>query len=216
MTDDDTAPETPADSLRLIETQRAEVHRSLVPDPRLIYWPWGISWFVGFGLLYLRFGPHQKVTVDMPSWLPLTTLFVLMGIALVVSSVVGARSSRHISGDSSKKGLRYGLSWLLAFAMFDVLAARLSDHLSDPEASLLWAAGSVAIVATLYVAGSAIWLDRNMFILGLWIAVTNVAGVLAGPGWHSLIVCIGGGLGGIAAGVAEYVRLRPILRGRPV
>jgi hypothetical protein len=215
MTDDDTAPATAAESLRLIETQRAATHRSLVPDPRLIYWPWGISWFVGFGLLYLRFGPSQKITVDMPSWLPETALFVLMGIALIVSSVAGARSNRQISGDSSRKGLRYGLSWFLAFAMFAPLAARLSDRLPEAESGLLWAAGSVGIVATLYLAGSAIWLDRNMFVLGLWLAVMNVAGVIAGPGWHSLVICIGGGLGMIVAGLAEYLRVRPLLSGRP-
>jgi hypothetical protein len=79
----------------------------------------------------------------------------------------------------------------------------------------LWAAGSVGIVATLYLAGSAIWLDRNMFVLGLWLAVTNVVGVIAGPGWHSLVVCLAGGLGMIVAGFAEYLRVRPLLQGRP-
>src|SRR5262245_50622440 len=109
MTDDDLqaaedpAPASPAESLRLIEAQRAAAQRSLSPDPRLIYWPWGIAWFVGFGLLYLRFGPDNKVTVDLPAWLPLTTLFVLMGIAFVVSGVAGARSGRQISGDSSRR-----------------------------------------------------------------------------------------------------------------
>ena len=205
--DDDAAPASAAESLRLIQAQRAAAHKSLSPDPRLLYWPWGIAWFVGFGLLYLRFGPDLRVTLDMPDWLPLTVLFVLMGIALVVSGVAGARSARQITGESSRRGLRYGLSWFFAFAMFAALATRIGGLLPEADRGLLWAAGSVAIVATLYLAGAAIWLDRSMFVLGLWLAVANVAGILAGPGWHSLVICLGGGGGLLVAGLVAHLRM---------
>ena len=59
--DDDAAPVSAAESLRLIEAQRAATERSLTPDPRLIYWPWGVAWLVGFGLLFLRYGPDGQV-----------------------------------------------------------------------------------------------------------------------------------------------------------
>jgi hypothetical protein len=211
---EDPAPASPAESLRLIEAQRAATQRSLSPDPRLIYWPWGIAWFVGFGLLYLRFGPHDTVTVGMPSWLPLTSLLVLMAVAFIVSGIAGARSGRQISGDSSRRGLFYGLAWLAGFSMFAPLAAKISDLLPAADSGLLWAAGSVGVVATMYLAGSAVWLDRSMFVLGVWLAVVNVAGILAGPGWHSLVICLGGGLGLVAVGLAEYIRPRHALGGR--
>ena len=98
--------------------------------------------------------------------------------------------------------------------MFGPLAGRLSDLLPPADRGLLWAAGSVAIVATLYLAGSAIWLDRAMFVLGGWLAIVNVAGIAAGPGWHSLIICLGGGIGMFVSGLAEYARPRRLLRGR--
>src|SRR5690349_4026075 len=99
MGEDDVAPTSAAESLRLIQDQRDVAERSLRPDPRLIYWPWGIAWFVGFGLLFLRHGPHGQVRVDMPAALPLITLYVLMIIAFVVSGLAGAKANRHISGN---------------------------------------------------------------------------------------------------------------------
>src|SRR5262245_45689009 len=177
----DPAPASAAESLRLIETERAAAFRSLSPDPRLIYWPWGAAWFVGFGLLYLRFGPNGAVIVDMPVWLPLAVLLILMAVASVISGVAGARCSRQVSGESSRRGLRYGLAWFLGFDMFIALALKVGDQLPHAERGLLWASGSVTVVATLYLAGSAIWLDRSMFVLGVWLALLNIGGTLAGP-----------------------------------
>jgi len=44
----------------MIQAQQAATRRSLEPDPRLIYWPWGFAWLIGFGLLFLRHGPQEQ------------------------------------------------------------------------------------------------------------------------------------------------------------
>ena len=44
-------------------------------------------------------------------------------------------------------------------------------------------------------------------LVSLVVAVV-VAGVLVGPGWHSLIVALGGGGGMIVAGLISWLRLR--------
>ena len=56
---------------RLIERERAAAERNLTPDPRLLLWPWGFAWLIGFTVYFLRFGPDGRVFVDMPDWLPL-------------------------------------------------------------------------------------------------------------------------------------------------
>jgi len=56
-TDDDLPPADPAESLRLIAQGRAAAERRLIPDPRLLLWPWGLAWLIGFGVYFLRFGP---------------------------------------------------------------------------------------------------------------------------------------------------------------
>jgi hypothetical protein len=58
------------------------------------------------------------------------------------------------------------------------------------------------------MAGGAIWNDRWLFFLGAWTSVINVAGILAGPGWHSLIVAVAGGGGMLVAGLLGWLRMR--------
>jgi hypothetical protein len=204
---DDEPPASPAESLRLIDEQRARAGRQFNPDPRLLYWPWGISWLIGFGLLYLRFGPDGLVLIDMPEWLPLGVLFSLQAAALVLTAMIGRRAGRQVAGESTMRGLRYGLSWGLGFAGVSVTLGRISGFLPDDQIGLVWAGVSVTLVSALYVAGSAVWDDPHMFIFGCWMGAINVVGVIAGPGWHSLIIALAGGGGAIVAGLLSWSRL---------
>lgn len=203
---DDVAPDGPAESLRLITRERAEAARRLEPDPRLLYWPWGVAWFAGFTLLFLRFGPDGRTLVGMPSWLPLATLLALLAGAAAVTGVAGVRAGAHVSGESSTKGAMYGLTWPLAFAGMAVTLSRVAGDLDTANADLLWAASAVGLTAALHMAGGAVWVDRDMFTLGTVTALANIVGVLAGPGWHSLVVALAGGGGLLVAGAVGHRR----------
>lgn len=202
------APASPAETLRLIEEARAAVQRDMQPDPRLTYMPWGVVWLVGFGLLFLRFGPGGRVLVAMPEWLPLAVLYVLLVAAFVISAWAGIRAGRQVRGASSIQGLRYGLSWAAGFAGVVVIASRYSDLLPAEEVGLLWSGLSVGVVGVLYIAGAAIWQSREMFVLGVWITLVNLGGFLAGPGWHALAISLAGGGGLLVGGFVEWLRWR--------
>jgi hypothetical protein len=202
--DDEQPLAGPAETLLLIRQQQAEAARQLSPDPRLIYWPWGIAWLFGFILFFLRFGPDDRVFVNLPGWLPLATLFVLLAAAGVLSGIAGARSYAQITGDSARRGKWYGTAWLLGYLTYGVTLSRVTDHLPDDLARLLWAAGAVGLTAVLHLAGGAIWLDRNLYRLGIWLSVINIIGVYAGPGWHALIVAVGGGGGMLVGGMIAW------------
>ncbi len=204
---DDGPPISAAESLRLIKEQQEATERSLTPDPRLIYWPWGLAWLIGFGLLYLRHGPGDQVLWNLPGWLPLASLFVLMLTAGLVSGIAGARAGSAVSGESNIKGMMYGFAWFLGFAGMAVTLARIEDFLPEPQVGLIWAATSVGLVSVLYLAGGAIWKSWDLFILGCWLAVINVGGVLAGPGWHSLVISLAGGGGLIVAGAIASLHM---------
>ncbi|GAB2613863.1 hypothetical protein Aab01nite_70230 [Paractinoplanes abujensis] len=206
--DDDAPPLDPAESLALIERERHNFGRDLSPDPRMMFWPWGIAWLVGFTLFFLRFGPDGRVLVDLPDWLPLLVLALLMVAAGITTGFAGSRVSRRISGPSTRQGAMYGVSWSVAFTAFSILFAQFSDVLPEEKAGLLWAGGMVALTGALHMAGAAIWNDRDMFVLGAWTSVVNIAGILIGPGWHALIVAVAGGGGMIAAGLIGWLRLR--------
>ncbi|WP_319459710.1 transporter [Micromonospora sp. RTP1Z1] len=204
--DDDPPPLDAASAMRLIREQRAATAHSLEPDPRLHYWPWGVAWLVGFGLFFLRFSPDGRTFVTMPEWLPLTALFVLLGAASVVFTVGSARAYRQVTGESARRGGWYGAAWGLGFVSLFTVAGRVSDSLPHDLAGLLWSALAVGLTGALHMAGGAIWLDRTLFRLGLWLTTINIVGVLAGPGWHALVVALAGGGGMLVAG--ELARLR--------
>ena len=205
---DEAPPADLAESLRLIQEGRAEAARRLRPDPRLQFWPWGVSWLISFALFFLRFGPNGHVFVDMPAWLPGVVLGVTLFTAGMISGRSGARAYRQVTGESDRRGAMYGWSWFLAFASMGTILSRATEWVPDAEAGMLWSASAVAITGVLHIAGGAIWLDRSLFRLGMWITLSNIAGVIAGPGWHSLVVCLAGGGGMLVAGTVAWRRYR--------
>jgi len=207
--DDDRPPIDPAESLRLIQRERAQTERVLTPDPRLLLWPWGIAWTVGFLCFFLSFGPDGRVFVSMPAWVPLTVLLTLLAAAGVTTSIASARAGRWVSGPSNRQGGMYGLTWFVAFTGAFTVLARVGGNLPADKETLLWTGVMVALTGALHMAGGVIFTDRSLFALGVWISVINVAGVLSGPGWHSLVVAVGGGGGMLAAGTYQWLRLRP-------
>ncbi|MEV4513001.1 transporter [Dactylosporangium sp. NPDC049525] len=206
--DDDAPPASPAESLALIQQERAAVASTVSINPLAYYLPWGLAWMVGYGLLFVRYGPDGRIFVDLPDWLPLAVLFVCMALAMVSTLVVSARRGRGVEGRSSWQGTAYGLSWFLAFVGVGSTLGRFAPLLPDQEQGLLWGSVSVGTVAVMYMAGSAIWLSRDMFILGAWLTVINIAGVALGPGWHSLLISAGGGGGLCLFGAVLWLRGR--------
>ncbi|GAA2327238.1 transporter [Dactylosporangium salmoneum] len=206
--DDDAPPASAAESLELIRKERAAAARTLQLNPLLYYVPWGGAWLIGFGLLFLRYGPNGKVFVDLPDWLPLASLFVLMALAMLATVVVSAVRGRGLAGRSSWQGSAYGFAWFFAFAGVGTTTSHFAKLLPEDERGLLWACVSVGLVASMYMAGAAVWMSRDMFIFGAWLTIINIAGVAAGPGWHSLLISLGGGGGLILLGLILQVRAR--------
>jgi hypothetical protein len=207
-TDDELPPTDPAESLRLIQREQAETERSLTPDQRLFLWPWGFAWLIGFAFYFLRFGPNDRVFVDMPDWLPTVVLLSLILAAGVTTGVYGARAGRYVTGPTSQQGAMYGITWSVAFAGVTVVLINVSDALPDAQLNLLWAGVMVALTGALHMAGGAIFSDRPLFVLGAWISLVNIVGIFVGPGWHSLIVGVLGGGGMLVAGTVYWLRLR--------
>lgn len=205
--DDELPPADPAESLRLIARERATTGRRLTPDPRLMLWPWGLAWLLGFGLFFLRFGPGEHVYVDMPPFVPLTVLLGLITIAGLITGVGAARAGRQVSGTAARQGAMYGVTWSVAYIGMSVLLSRVSDLLPEPKANLLWAGAMVAVTGVLHMAGGALWNDRVLYVLGIWTSVVNVIGIVVGPGWHALIVAVLGGGGMLVAGAVSWLRM---------
>jgi hypothetical protein len=206
--DDDLPPTDAAAALQLIREQRSATARRLAPDARLLYWPWGVAWLVGFGLFFLRFPPGERELLRLPGWLPLTVLFTLLLAAAAIQAAVSVRAYGQVSGDSAQRGRWYGCAWGLGSVSVYAGLGQISEYLPHDLASLLWSATAVGLTGALHMAGGAIWLDRDLFRLGVWISVINLVGAIAGPGWHALVVAVAGGGGILVAGTVARRRQR--------
>lgn len=206
--DDDLPPADAAAALRLIQDQRSATARRLDPDARLLYWPWGVAWLVGFGLFFLRFPPGDSALVGLPGWLPLTVLFALLLAAAAVQAVASARAYGQVTGDSARRGRWYGCAWGLGSVSVYAGTGQITEYLPHDRAALLWSATAVGLTGALHMAGGAIWLNRDLFRLGVWISVINLIGAIAGPGWHALVVAAAGGGGILVAGALARRRQR--------
>ena len=205
---DDRPPSSAEESLRLFAEERSRTRRQLTIDPMLLHLPWGITWLIGFGLLFLRYGPNDRVLVDLPEFLPLLVLFALIATATTITTVIGLAGTRQLAGRSSEQGMMYGLAWALGMVGAIAVAARLGPQLDQRYEMLLWSALITFTVGVLYLAGGVIWRDRPLFGFGAWLIVVNVAGLLPGPGWHSLVVALGAGVGFILFAIVSRLSKR--------
>lgn len=205
---EDDNPPSPQESLRLITQQQERTHQARTGDA-LAYWgPWGTAWLVGFGLFFLHQGLNGKPYVGMPENLPLIVLFVLMALAMAMTAVVGARANRNFQGPSNQQGMMYGFTWFFGFVSVVAVGVRFGDYLPVAEQSILWSGMAVGITGTLYLAGAALWKDKSMFVMGLWLTAINAVGITLGPGWHPLLVSVAGGGGMLVAGAVRRLVCR--------
>lgn len=177
---------------------------------QIMHITWGLAWFVGNGLFFLRDGPGDRVFVKLPTWLPLTVLLALLVVAGVVTIVLGVKVFGHGATDPTyvRQAQWYGMAWLLGFVALLITVGKVTHGLSNDEQGLIWVVTTTGLASALHLAGSAIWLDRAQFRLGIWLTVINVVGALAGQGWQALIVSIAGG------GVMLYLGFAGILVSR--
>ena len=78
---------------------------------------------------------------------------------MAAGAVVGigsTRAYRHIEGDSSRRGLYYGLAWFIGFASLFTVAGRVAEYVPEDFQGLLWAGIAVGLTGVLHMAGGAI------------------------------------------------------------
>ncbi|WP_219469310.1 hypothetical protein [Nonomuraea rhizosphaerae] len=195
MADDGDRIPSPEETLRLIEEQRAATVSRLRGDPVLLYVPWGTAWLVGFSLLFLHYGLDGRPYAPISLWQALAVHLIAQVVAGAFAAYGITKQTSGVRGDISTKGTMYGYSWFAGMAVMTVIGIRLAPMLPEAEGGLLWAGIALLVVAILYMAGGAIFLNWRMFFLGVAVAAVDAVGVVLGPGWHALLaaVLLGGG-----------------------
>ena len=195
---------SPAESLALMEGQRAELRRRRGVRPELISFAWGMAYLLGFGGWYLAL--HGVVPVALAG----VVLGVLGAIALVLPIVLGVRASWGMRGPSRTVGAMYGAAWGIAFAANSIVQSALQErYVSSPDVqSLMWASSSLVVTGLMYLAGAMLWRDVPQFVLGTWMLASAAGSVLAGVPGNFLVLAFAGGGGMLALAVYYTIRGR--------
>jgi hypothetical protein len=172
------------------------------------YFVWGGAWLVGYTLLWSAWeGTTSPVVV--PMWLAAPLFALLLIGAAVVSGVVGARSTRGISGGSSVVGIVYGLSWMILGIPAGALGAALNRMTGDPDVGALYYPSVFAIiVAAMYLAGFMLWRSVDQLVIAIVLAA--VAGITPwfGAPANLLAVALIAGAALLIGGIVAVIRNR--------
>lgn len=193
IADEDDAGD-PAEMLAILQRQQDRINRRLAAYVPAILLAWGIAWFVGFGMLWLIDGAKPGVSVPLP--VAVVVFIALMIAALVVSAVLGIRSSRGIrpSAAAAFSGTVYGLTWTVAFIAMFVFGSGLVRNGMPPELSnIYYPTASTLLVGLLYFVGAGIWQAKPMLWLGGWIIVVALVAPFFGYPANYLVFALAGG-----------------------
>lgn len=184
----------PAAMLALLERQQQEMQRRLASFVPWILLAWGVAWLVGFGALWLVDGAAPALAI--PPGVAGTVFGVLMGVALVVSAVLGARSGRGIRSTPQSRftGAVFGISASGWFVALYVFAFALVENGMDPAlAGVYFPTGSALVVGFMYVIAGGIWRVVPAIAMGAWIVVVGLVAPFFGVPTHYLVFAIAGG-----------------------
>ncbi|GLY64720.1 hypothetical protein Atai01_13390 [Amycolatopsis taiwanensis] len=110
-------------------------------------------------------------------------------------------------GHSATQGKIFGIAWPIGFATLYIVEGALAHQGADSTMlGLVSAAGPLLVTSMMYLAGAAIWLDKAMLTMGVWLALVVATGVWTGPITVLLVNSLAGGGGFLA--VAGYLAWR--------
>ncbi|MCL3861625.1 hypothetical protein [Actinotalea sp. K2] len=203
----DDAPLDPVASAALIVDQRRRVESATDVDGRLLFGVWGVAWLLGFGLLWSV--SRDEPLLDLSIGIALAIFTALLLSAVVITTIHTATRSVGVSGASATQGAMYGWAWFLGFGGIGALGYALGRLDVEPATlSTVMTVASTLLVGALYMAGGAIWQDRNQFALGAWIALSSIAAAVVGFPHLLLLMSLAGGGGMLIGAVAEAARRR--------
>lgn len=199
------APLDPAASLAIVADQRRAVRRALAPDNRLLFGAWGVAWLVGHLLLWVS----RATPAGPPApWAFFAFALLIVG-AVVVTIVHSATRGRGVTGPSTTAGAMYGWAWTIGFVGLTLIMTGLQRAGLDGELlSLAWFAMPSLLVGMLYLAAGAMWLARELYVLGIWILVVGGAATFAGFPGAFLVLAFAGGGGFLVMALIEHLRGR--------
>ncbi|HVV24897.1 MAG TPA: hypothetical protein VHF06_36035, partial [Pseudonocardiaceae bacterium] len=154
----------------LIKLTTDEARRSLAIQVPLLYASWGVAWLVGLFVMWLSV--RHQAPYQGPTAAPSILFGVLLLGALVVTIGTSIRATRGVHGVSEMQGAIFGVAWPIGFVtLYTVVGALAHAGASVTVVGRASAGGPLLVTGLIYLAGAAIWLDRAMLTIGVWLPV---------------------------------------------
>jgi hypothetical protein len=197
----------PAEMLGLLEKQQRRVDSALLAPVPWLYAIWGLTWLVGFLMLWSAH-PGGNPWFSIPGPIAAWTFAGLLVVTIAASAVLGMRINTGVRGASDFPGAVYGISWsLCGFAFAAVGVGLISNGLSSELASIYFPSAYALMAGTLYLAGAALWRNRGQLVLGVVLLAVGSVAPFAGQPGNNLVMAIGGGGAFLVGAVVTAVEL---------
>ncbi|MBH0084070.1 hypothetical protein [Salinibacterium sp. SWN167] len=206
--DHDESALSPEQMLKLVDDQQSVmVRQQLSPIPWMLG-VWGIAWLIGFGLLWAA-AQSGSSWISVPL-VPASVAFaVLIGGAIVISTILGIRISTGVQGNSTFAGTVYGLSWLVASTGFSTVGAGLIQNGLSPELASLYFPAVFGIMAgMIYFLGAALWQEKSQLVLGSILLVAGAISPFFGAPTNNVVMALVGGGSMLIAAIVFALHLR--------
>lgn len=205
-------PDASGTATATLVAEPANQSQPLGPRPHLVYLAWFVAWFVGLGSMWVGVlethpypGPeHADVVV-----------FICMVTAATLVTIVTVLVADRVQGRPSPRASAFVVALAVGFAATVSALAALDEY--GVTAGVFWViGGSVPVLVTglVFLVGFAIWGDRTMSWLGVWLVLVAATAPWAGPVWVLGAEAIAVSAGFLAAGAWVDSRVRRTRRGR--
>lgn len=205
---DGDAPLSPQEMLELLENQRRSVEGQVAGFVPWILLVWGVAWFVGFIALWLVDGLQPAFSLPVP--IAATVFAVLIGIGVIASAVLGARSGRGMRGNTADafQGIVYGFAWMIGgVSVFAFGQGLFYNGMDSALAAIYYPVAYVLLAGLMYVVSGAMWRAVPSLILGIWTIIVGIIAPFFGYPSHYLFLAIAGGLGLIVLAVISFAHI---------
>ncbi len=204
---DDALDLDPAAILATIERQQRDVDAAMMRGLPVIYLVWGAGYLVGYLMLWSAWAEGNPwFTVPVP--VSASVFAAIVVAASVVSTVIGIRLGRGVSGRSDFPSTVYGISWPILGAAFVALGSAMIQHgLPAGLSSLYFTSVFSIMTGAMYLAGAAIWHSRGQLVLGVIMIAAGAVTPFAGTPLNLLLMALIGGGALLVTGVIAAARL---------
>ena len=181
--------------LALVLSQQAAARSAALSSwvPRIDLATWGLIWLLAYGTLWIA---ARGAAEGPPAW-AFVIFFGLLAAGMVGSAIAGAKHGGQMVGPSSRAGMLYGWTWMIAFGVgmstVGIIVNRYDLH--GAVVGVLFNSLTALIAGILYMAGSALFKDPPMLWTGAVMASLGPIGALVGlPTGYLVMALVGGGL----------------------